>query len=197
MNAAMPAGPTRDFAAALPALRVRLLRHARLALRDQGLAEDLVQDTLLAMLQQRDHRGEASLATWAVAILRHKIADWYRSPLARRVAQQRDDSEMMADDVEALFDDDGHYVEPVAPWQQPENRHEQRQMMSVLERCVARLPPQTGRVFMMREWLGFDTAEICERLLVSADNVRTMLHRARMSLRECMQHHWLGASPSR
>lgn len=45
---------------------------------------------------------------------------------------------------------------------------------------------------MMRKWLGFETSEICERLGVNAENCRTMLHRARMSLRECMQHDWIG-----
>lgn len=196
IQGARRAEAAHDFTAELPALRVKLLRHARLVLRDPAIAEDLVQDTLLAMFQQRDHRGQASLATWAMAILRHKVADWYRSPQSRRLVQQPDDSDALADDVEALFDERGRYVEPVAPWQQPENRHEQRQMMSVLERCLGKLPAQTGRVFMMREWLGFETAEICERLRVSAENVRTMLHRARMSLRECMQLHWLGAGSS-
>ena len=84
------------------------------------------------------------------------------------------------------------YAEPVPAWQQPENRTEQRQMMTVLERCVSCLPRQTGNVFMMREWLGFETAEICERVGVSADNCRMILHRARMALRDCMQRDWIG-----
>jgi RNA polymerase sigma-70 factor, ECF subfamily len=61
----------------------------------------------------------------------------------------------------------------------------------VLERCVSCLPRQTGRVFMMREWLGFETGEICARLGVSAENCRTILHRARMALRACMQRDWI------
>lgn len=64
-------------------------------------------------------------------------------------------------------------------------------MMTALERCLGRLPRQTGRVFMTREWLGFDTAEICERVGVSAENCRTILHRARMGLRTCMQRDWI------
>lgn len=61
--------------------------------------------------------------------------------------------------------------------------------MSTLEACLRHLPPQTGRVFMMREWLGFETSEICERLGLTADNCRTILHRARMGLRRCMSAH--------
>lgn len=44
----------------------------------------------------------------------------------------------------------------------------------------------------MREWLGFETDEIRHQLGLSGDTVRTLLHRARMSLRECMQQRWFG-----
>jgi RNA polymerase sigma-70 factor (ECF subfamily) len=41
--------------------------------------------------------------------------------------------------------------------------------------------------------LGFETAEICSRQNLSAENCRVILHRARMGMRGCMQHNWLGA----
>jgi len=181
----------------LPALRVRLIRHARYALSDDGLAEDLVQDTLMAVVEQHARRrGESSLLTWATAILKNKVADWYRSPTRKRMVYFGTDDEHGDDAIDALYSPDGAYVEPVPAWQQPDYRTEQRQMMTVLERCVSCLPRQTGRVFMMREWLGFETSEICERLGVSAENCRTILHRARMSLRECMQRDWIGTRAS-
>lgn len=177
----------------LPALRVRLLRHARFAVHDDSLAEDLVQDTLIAVLEQHtSRRGDASLTTWATAILKNKVADWYRSPNRKRMVQFSAEDGKLDDAIDALYDAGGAYAEPVPAWQQPDNRTEQRQMMTVLERCVGCLPRQTGNVFMMREWLGFDTGEICERLGVSADNCRMILHRARMAMRACMQRDWLG-----
>jgi RNA polymerase sigma-70 factor (ECF subfamily) len=190
------APPARDAAileSQLPGLRVRLLRHARFAVHDDSLAEDLVQDTLIAVFEQHSkRRGDASLVTWATAILKNKVADWYRSPTRKRVVQFNADDGKLDDAIDALYDADGSYGEPVPAWQQPENRTEQRQMMTVLERCVSCLPRQTGNVFMMREWLGFETAEICERVGVSADNCRMILHRARMALRDCMQRDWIG-----
>ena len=175
-----------------PVLRQRLMRQARIAVYDAALAEDLVQETLLAVFEQESgRRGQASLTTWATAILKNRIADWYRSPQRRRfvpLVEEETDTEL-AERVEALYDATGHYAQPVASWQQPENQMEQRQMWARLEQCVDRLPRQTGRVFMMREWLGFETAEICTRLGLSAENCRTILHRARLGLRECMQHH--------
>src|SRR5690606_38974437 len=64
----------------LVALRRRLLRHARRLVADRDTAEDLVQETLIAVFRGRAAcRGDASLSTWAVGILRHKVADLYRS----------------------------------------------------------------------------------------------------------------------
>ena len=186
-------GDSAALEAQLPQLRQRLLRHARFAVHDDSLAEDLVQDTLIAVMEQHSRRrGESSLVTWSVAILKNKVADWYRSPVRRRMVQFKSDDDSIGEAIDALYDADGAYADPVPAWQQPDNRTEQRQMMTVLERCVSCLPRQTGRVFMMREWLGFETAEICGRLGVSAENCRTILHRARMALRACMQRDWIG-----
>jgi RNA polymerase sigma-70 factor (ECF subfamily) len=178
-------------------LRQRLMRHARMMVFEPALAEDLVQESLIAVLEKPEaHRGEASLMTWAVAILKHKIADWYRSPHQRRRSWvEPDDDEADADPTEGLYDEQGSYKEAVPSWQQPEKQETQRQMMSVMEACLKRLPAQTGRVFMMRELLGFETSEICERLGLSAENCRMILHRARMGLRQCMtaQGHTTGS----
>ncbi|MDO9315688.1 MAG: sigma-70 family RNA polymerase sigma factor [Burkholderiaceae bacterium] len=186
-----------SLAPELPGLRMRLLRHARFAVHDDSLAEDLVQDTLIAVIEQHgQRRGEASLATWSMAILKHKVADWYRSPARRRMVQLQADDNRLDDAIDALYDADGAYTEAMPAWQQPDNRTEQRQMMSVLERCLSGLPRQTSRVFMMREWLGFETAEICQRAGLSADNCRMILHRARMALRSCMQRNWIDKKAS-
>ncbi len=176
----------------LPALRQRLLRQASFAVHDHSLAEDLVQDTLIAVVEQQATRhGDASLATWATAILKHKVADWYRSPSRQRMVQFDADDDQLEEGVDALYDANGVYIDPVPAWQQPENREEQRQMMIVLDHCVGCLPKQSGRVFMMREWLGFETTEICERTAISAENCRTILHRTRAALRDCMQRNWI------
>lgn len=178
--------------AQLPALRHRLLRLARLSLHDAGIAEDIVQDTLIAVVEGHESRhGRATVAAWAAGILRHKIADWYRSPGFQRLRQFPDlDTPDQA--IDALFAADGRHAAPVPPWPQPQDQYERQEMMSALDRCVGCLPRQTGRVFLLRDWMGFETAEICDRLGVSATNCRTILYRARMALRECMQRDWLG-----
>jgi RNA polymerase sigma-70 factor, ECF subfamily len=179
-----------DLAAVLLSLRQRLLRHARFAVHDQSAAEDLVQDTLIVLVeQQSQHRGESSLSTWAISILKHKVSDWYRSSARHRTVQWNSDEDALQMELDRQYASDGSYVNAVPNWQLPESRVERRQLMDVLERCVGALPTQTGRVFMMREWLGFENGEICERLGISSDHCRTILHRARMALRICIQRH--------
>lgn len=179
----------------LAVLRRALLRHARATVGDAGLAEDLVQDCLIVVVQKQDTRcGEATLTTWAKAVLRHKIADWYRSPDHRRLRQLDGEEDLVDEAGDALFTAGGSYAHPVSRWEQPEGRMERRQMMDTLELCIDHLPERSGRLFLMREWLGFETPEICHTLGISADNCRTILHRARMSLRACMTTHWGKAS---
>ena len=66
--------------------------------------------------------------------------------------------------------------------------HEQQPFV-IRARCEPRATAQAGRVFMMREWLGFETPKICERLCLTSDNCRMILHRARTGLRQCMTSH--------
>ena len=189
LHASQPSTPSTPPGDPWTPLRLRLVRHARLLVHEPALAEDLAQETLMSVFESpQAHRGDASLTTWATAILKNKIADWYRSPHQRRRVYNASDEED-ADPTERQFNEQGSYLEPVPAWQQPEGREAQRQIMSSLEACLRHLPPQTGRVFMMREWLGFETSEICERLGLTADNCRMVLHRARMGLRQCMTSH--------
>ena len=69
-----------DFAQSLEAQRKYLLRYAQFHLRDPALAEDAVQDTILAALAQRaGFQGRSQLRTWLTGILKHKIIDLTRS----------------------------------------------------------------------------------------------------------------------
>ena len=69
----------------------------------------------------------------------------------------------------------------------PQARLGQLQFIHILEACVERLPAQTGRVFLMREWLELETDEICKELGITPTNLWVILHRARLKLRECLQ----------
>jgi RNA polymerase sigma-70 factor (ECF subfamily) len=61
-----------------------------------------------------------------------------------------------------------------------------------LQRCIEGLPSKVGRAFMMREWLEYETPEICQQLGITRSNCNVMLFRARMRLRDCVESRWLG-----
>ncbi|MDT3680167.1 MAG: sigma-70 family RNA polymerase sigma factor [Burkholderiaceae bacterium] len=175
-----------DEARELASLRATLVRQARRLVADRHRAEDLVQDTLLAVLRgQAERRGEASLSTWAVAILRHKAADWYRSAEYATAQQSRDFDGSTGD-----FDGDDssqgaseRFGGAASSFAQPDRVLEQRELAAAIAECVARLSARSRQAFTMREQLGFDTDEVSRRLAISQDHCRTLLHRARLALR--------------
>ena len=87
-------------------------------------------------------------------------------------------------DLDARFDQTGHWREPPQAW--PERTLEDKQFLQALERCLAMLPARTGQVFLMREHLGFETADICKEVGITPTHCWVLLYRARMALRECL-----------
>lgn len=176
-------------------LRPMLLRFARLQLRDEAAAEDAVQECLLAALVgEQQFAGRSALRTWLTAILRNKIIDQIRRR-AREPSLQAFDDDGEERNFDALFRADGHWAEPLADWGDPQRTLENKRFHDVFEACVEILPAKTARVFMMREFLGLETEEICKELAISATNCWVALYRARMRLRECLQIKWFGAEP--
>lgn len=184
------------FAAEIDAHRRYLLRVARLQLRDADLAEDVVQDTLVAALAARDgFSGRSSIRTWLTGILKHKIVDAIRQKQRRPLVASSLDEEADLDALDSQFEADGGWRAPPSNWGDPEGALSRREFMEVLERCLERLPPATARVFAMREILELSTDEICKELTITANNLWVILYRARMALRQCLEQHWFAAKP--
>ena len=151
-----------------------------------------MQETLLAALTgEANFAGRSNLRTWLTGILKHKIVDIIRRQSRERPAA---DLEPAGEDGEfdGMFDRRGHWEEAPDPWQQPEGALGQKQFLAALEACLRALPERTARVFMMREHLGLETAEICKELGITPTHCWVMLHRARMALRLCLQTNWFG-----
>ncbi|MDP1912241.1 sigma-70 family RNA polymerase sigma factor [Brevundimonas sp.] len=178
------------FESELAALRTPLLRFAKMQLRNDSLAEDLVSETLLALLEKPDaFEGRSSLRTYATGILKFKIIDLLRRQ-GREIAIEVQADESVDDAIDALFVADGHYREPQPAWQQPERALEQSQFFAALQACIEGLPPRLARLFMMREWLEQDMADVCTELGITANHAGVMLYRARMQLRACLNQGW-------
>ena len=179
------------FAAELDTHRRYLLRVAQLQLRDNDLAEDVVQETLLAALSaQAGFTGKSSVKTWLTGILKHKIVDAIRRKQRQPIFAASFDEETDLDEFDPMFQDNGRWESPPAAWGDPENALSQQQFFDVMEFCLEKLPPNTARVFMMREVMELESDEICKELAITANNLWVILYRARMALRQCLEQNW-------
>jgi RNA polymerase sigma-70 factor (ECF subfamily) len=177
----------------LQELRAQMLRFAELQLADAGAAEDAVQEAMMGALKNaRSFAGGAAFKTWVFAILKHKITDHLRKQQrlvnSGSIAFEEEDQ----DPIEALFNHKGywHLDERPAPWGDPEAALHNGHFWKVFEACLEHLPPKQARVFMMREFIGLSSDEICVNLSLSVTNLHVLLHRARLMLRECLENHW-------
>lgn len=183
------------FTAELETHRRYLLRVAQLQLRDPDLAEDVVQETLLAALTaQAGFTGKSSLKTWLTGILKHKIVDAIRQKQRQPIISASFEDETDLDDFDPLFKDNGAWDAPPAQWGDPEKALSRQQFFDVMELCLEKLPPNTARVFMMREVMELESDEICKELTITANNLWVILYRARMALRQCLEQNWFAGA---
>lgn len=158
--------------------------------KDHDLAEDLVQETLMAAMTSGDRfSGHSSVRTWLVSILRHKVLDAFRQ-------QSRDPISL--DALQATADDEGsaHQADDVlsaevSPTSDtyargPEAVIAEKALWSRFEHHLEHLPSRTARAFVLSEILGHETAEVSQMLATTPENVWGMVHRARKSLQSAM-----------
>jgi len=179
------------FADEVAQSRSYLLRFARLQLRNDAWAEDVVAETMLAALEKpHSFGGRSSLRTWLVGILKFKIIDCLRANSREVASSINTDEDAELEDL--LFVPDGHFRGDAYDWPNPEQTLNSKQFLEVLDVCINEMPPTMGRVFLMREWMEFGTDEICKELQITSSNAWVLLHRARLRLRECLQLKWFG-----
>lgn len=163
--------------------------------RDKSIAEDMVQDTLLAAIQHMDSfEARAAERTWLTGILKHKIIDHYRK--SSRETELTDEEEDMSS-YDYLFREDGvwkgHWAAESRPivWEgNPEAVLEHSEFREILRHCLGELPERVANVFSLREMDGYDAPEICGFLNISQSNFWVMMHRARLHLRRCIDTNW-------
>lgn len=173
--------------------RSDLVRFATLQLRDPAMAEDVVQETLIAVLQgHTEFANRSSLKTWVFSILKRKVIDALRVRQREVPISQLGAGDEETEGHDALFDRRGFWANEHRPhrWADPDDSFEQQQFWRVFELCLDHLPERTSRVFMMREFLELETDDICRELSITTSNCWVILHRARMSLRLCLEDSW-------
>jgi RNA polymerase sigma-70 factor, ECF subfamily len=168
-----------------------LYRYARSRVGGRELAEDLVQDVFLAALESWDgFQGRATVRTWLLSILRHKIVDHYRRVAGSLPFVEPDPGDKPDPVVNRYFSSKGFWKNALASWKAPDQVLEDREFWDVFDRCLSRLPRSLSSVFILRELEEMNNAELRRTLAVSEGNLRIRLHRARLLLRECLERNW-------
>jgi RNA polymerase sigma-70 factor (ECF subfamily) len=165
-----------------------LYRYALTRVRKEELAEDLVQDTLLAAVRTHERfAGRSSERSWLVGILKNKVCDYFRK--AGRETNFTD-LEFFSDEHSQRFDGEDYWIHELGPveWKpEGEEAMKKAEFWQTLQECLGKLPERIAAVFIMREVDGVSSKEICETLNISEGNLWVMLHRARMALRQCLE----------
>lgn len=170
-----------------------LFRYALTRVRNEALAEDLVQDTLLAAVRAQERfAGRSGERSWLVGILKNKICDYFRK-LGRETSFT--DLEFFKDEHSDRFDAENYWIHERAPseWKPAgEDAMRRSEFWQALQLCLGKLPGAAAQVFMMREMDDVPGREVCEILNISESSLWVMLHRARMALRQCLETNFFG-----
>ena len=175
-----------------------MLRVARLYVSSEAVAEEVVQETWLAVLTGIDgFEGRSSLKTWLFRILTNKAqtraAKEGRSVPFTTLSEELDAAELS---VEAdrfrgageRFAD--HWTSSPERWSElPEASLLTHETIAIVERAAASLPPAQRAVVTLRDIVGWDADEVCEVLGITATNQRVLLHRARTKVRKALERH--------
>jgi RNA polymerase sigma-70 factor (TIGR02943 family) len=167
--------------------RSYLLRRARLQLGAPDVAEDVVQETLVAALLgfDRFHR-RSTVRTWLVSILHNKIVDEIRRHLQQPTLYRPDleaHEPADADDQE----DGGPAHASAIDVPGPQAEAEARELFALVEQRLADVPRKHARAFVMRDILDHSSGHICAELGITSNNLFVMLHRTRNALRRTLQ----------
>ena len=165
-----------------------LFRYALVRVRIREIAEDLVQESLLAAVRQIDKfRARSSERSWLCGILKNKICDYFRK-LGRET--NFTDLEFFSDEHSDRFDNENYWIHERVPedWKcEGELAMKCAEFWQALEAALNRLPTRVAQVFIMREMDGVPGWEVCQMLNISEANLWVILHRARMALREDLE----------
>ena len=164
----------------------RMLAVARRILPNEEDAREAVQDAFLSAFKGLPNfDGASRLSTWL-----HRVA--VNAALMRLRAKGRR-PEASLDALVPRFYDDGHAVDPPAPWQQTADELLEREETRELVRAsIDRLPETYRTVLTLRDIEGMDTGEAAKMLGVTEGVVKTRLHRARQALRTLLDPHVRG-----
>jgi RNA polymerase sigma-70 factor, ECF subfamily len=166
------AGDTALYEVVMRRYNTRLYRVARAILKNDGEAEDVMQDAYVRTFQHLgEFEGRAKFSTWLTRIAVHEALA--RAQKARRF-----------EDWDNMNENQQNKTGATLLRSTPESEAASVEMSKILEQAIESLPEQYRAVVMMRDVEEMTTAETAECLSLTEDNVKIRLHRAHGMLRK-------------
>jgi RNA polymerase sigma-70 factor (ECF subfamily) len=198
--AALRRGDEAAFTRLVTLHHASLRRVALSYVRTAAVADEVVQETWLAVLRGLDSFEErSSLKTWIFRILTNTAKtraerESRTVPLSALPSGDADEDES-AVDPSRFFDQQqarwpGHWASPPARWDElPEEHLSGRETLDALKAAIEQLPPKQRQVIVLRDIEGWEAGDVCELLELSEENQRVLLHRARSKVRQALEDH--------
>ncbi len=196
--AGLRAGDEAAFMALIDRYGATMLRVAQMHVRDRTVAEDVVQETWLAVLNGIDRfEGRSSLKTWLFTILTNRAktrAERERRtvPVSAVAAREASGDEPAVDPdrfIDAAADRfPSAWASPPATWSTlPEERLLSQETLARVAEAIEALPEAQREVIRLRDVDGLSGAEVAAALEISDGNQRVLLHRARAKVRAALE----------
>ena len=195
-------GDETAFSTLIDQYHSRLLRVARAFVSSEAVAEEVVQETWLGVLEGIDgFEGRSSLRTWIFRILTNRAKT--RGQRENRYVSFSDATTQTDEDTNASLEPErfhssghltGHWVIPPSTWDEntPERLLLSKESLERIEKAIQALPANQRQIMILHDLEGIDSEEICKGLNISASNKRVLLHRARTKVRSVLHQYLKG-----
>lgn len=199
--AALRAGDEKAFRELVREHQSALLRLAVMYSPSRAVAEEVVQETWLAVLRGIDgFEGRAALRTWIARILiniaRRRAGQEARSvPYSSLGATTADSAGTAGPTVDparfhARGPNAGHWISVPDDWSAlPEAHLAAAEARRLVLEAVGRLPVRQREVITLRDMEGWTAPEVSDLLGITPGNQRVLLHRARAAVRQALEHY--------
>jgi RNA polymerase sigma-70 factor (ECF subfamily) len=166
----------------------KIFRYAFAMCRQREDAEEVAQETLFKVFQKLDHLEDPDrLKPWIFRIAKNACL------MKRRKSVFAPKEELSLDELRPAKD--GQARLEIADWSLlPDQAAENSELRAALDHAVAELPELYRAVFLLRDAEQLSTDDTAGILGISADAVKTRLHRARLALRKSLDEHLRGVT---
>ncbi|WP_390595033.1 RNA polymerase sigma factor [Simiduia litorea] len=162
----------------LASVERRAFRMAFFATKQESDALDIVQDTMLKLVQYYRHKSAPEWGPLFHRILQHNIAQWHRN-LSKQRRWFWQSSVQDEDDISSAF---------IGPsYEEPEARWVLAMSMDKVLAAIERLPLRQQQTFLLRAWEGYDVASTAEIMACSEGSIKTHYFRALQTLRSTLE----------